>query len=119
MDIGVAGPILTKKIIKVSMVKQYQNSTIWEINIVAILYIYGAIAISYHFIITKTQNLSHEKWKLMYLEIYSPIQLSKALWENDKYTLQNGKKIWLFFIFMELEPFPYYCMIEMDSYTLQ
>ena len=66
----------------------------------------------YYFVITKTLNLSHEKCKLVYLDQYSPIKTSQALWYKDIHTLQNGGGILRkLFIFMELEPFSYYFMI--------
>ena len=46
------------------------------------------LSIFYHyFVITKTLNLSHVKWKWVYLEQYSPIKTLKALWENNIHTL--------------------------------
>ena len=60
----------------------------------------------------KELNLSNEKWKLVYLDQYSPIKISKPLWNNDIHTPQYRRKILLqLFIFMELKPFPYYFMI--------
>ena len=44
----------------------------------------------------------------MYLDQYSPIKISKALWYYDIHTPQDGIKIlWQFFIFIELEPISY------------
>ena len=61
MEIGVAGPILTQK---------KTSKDIWGNDIrnlqygwknVAIIHIYGAKAIFYYFVITKTPNPSHKK----------------------------------------------------------
>ena len=43
------------------MVQRYPYSTRWENNIVANIHIYGAGAIFYSFMITKTLNLNKEK----------------------------------------------------------
>ena len=45
MEIGISGKILTHKNTKVYMGQQYPYPIIWEKNIVAIIHIYGDIAI--------------------------------------------------------------------------
>ena len=46
IEVSVAGPIFTPKNIKGSMVQQYPFPTRWEKNIVVVLHIFGARAIS-------------------------------------------------------------------------
>ena len=46
----------------------------WEKHIVVFINIYVARAISEYLVITKTLNLSKEKWILVYLDQYLPIQ---------------------------------------------
>ena len=48
-----------------SMGKWYLYSIKWSKTVVVILHIYGAFAILFYFVITKTLNLSHDKCKLM------------------------------------------------------
>ena len=58
------GPIFPsskEKHIKGSKRLGYPSSKIWKKTIVEILRIYGARAISYRFVITKTLNMSDEK----------------------------------------------------------
>ena len=106
--IYVARPILTQK-------KIYQRlyGTVPSIrakiggNIVVIIDIYGARAISYYFVATKTLNLRNNKCTIL-THTTTPM----ALWENYMNTPQDGSKIlWKSFIFLELEPFFYYCII--------
>ena len=47
-------------------------------NIVLVFHIYGAIAIFYYFVITKTLNLSYKKWKLVYLNQYKHMKNIKG-----------------------------------------
>ena len=47
---------------------------------------------SYYFVITETLNLSNYKWKLVQLDQYSTIKISKSLWDNDIPNPQNGVK---------------------------
>ena len=64
---------------------------------------------SYYFVTTKTPNMSHVKYKWVYLNPYQPKQISKALWDNNIHNLKYGWKILrFFFIFMETEKFSYY-----------
>ena len=72
MEIDVAGPMYTQKNINGSMGQQCPYSTRSEKNIVEIILIYGARAILYYFVTTKTLNLSYEKCKLVYLDQYPP-----------------------------------------------
>ena len=54
------------------MVKWYPYFTQWENNIAIILHIYEARDILYYFTITKTINLSNEKWKILQFGQYPP-----------------------------------------------
>ena len=51
----------------------------------------------------------------MEIGVAGPISIqkfSKAICDNDIHNIQNaGKILWQLFIFMELEPFPYYFVI--------
>ena len=112
MEIGVSGPILTHKNTKGSIGKWYSYSTKW-VKIMWQLFIFMELdPFPYYFGVTKTMNLSHKKWKLVYMDQYSHIKISKALWDNNTHTLHYGRKIlWQLFIFMLLETFFYYFMI--------
>ena len=73
------------------------------------IHIYGARAILYNFVITKTINMSNNKWKLVYLDQYSPWKKQKTLSENDIHNIQHWRKLlWILFIFMGLRSFSYY-----------
>ena len=66
----------------------------------------------YYFMITKTLNLSHEVWKLVYHHQYPPRKISTALLEKNIHTPHDWRKILQqLFIFMELKPFSYYFVI--------
>ena len=67
--------INTEKHIKGSMGQRYLYPTIWVENIVAMIHIYGARAISYYSVTIKTLNLRHEEWKLVKLDQYKPINI--------------------------------------------
>ena len=64
MEIGVAGPILAQK--KHQNPHGTKTPMLYKmgVNIVVIIDIYGARAISHYFMITKTLNLTNEGWKL-------------------------------------------------------
>ena len=47
---------------------------------------YGYRAILILFVITMTQNLSNEKYKLVYLDKHSPIKNLKDVFEKDIHT---------------------------------
>ena len=70
MDIGVDGPILTKKNIKISMGQLYTYRTRWVKTIVAIIYFMKLKPLSYNYVTTKTTNLSNVKYILAYLNQY-------------------------------------------------
>ena len=65
IEISIYQPIFNHKYTKGYMGQQYPYSTIRENFFVAILHIYGAGAIFYYFVITKTPNLDNEKSKLL------------------------------------------------------
>ena len=71
MEIGVSGPIFTHKNIKGSLVQWNTYNKKLEENIVAILHIYGVRSIFLWLYKTKTSNLIHMKYKLVYLDQYS------------------------------------------------
>ena len=67
---------------------------------------------SYYFVITKTLNLSNDKWKLLWPIQCSTIKIPTDLCDNDVHTLQDWRTLlWELFVFMELEPFFNYCVI--------
>ena len=72
MKIGVSGQIFTQKNVKVSLGKPYPYPKIWDKSIVVIIHLHGARAMFYYFMVTKTPNLSHLKYKLVYLDQYPP-----------------------------------------------
>ena len=41
----------------------------------------------YYFMINKTLKMSQDKQKLMYLDKFSPMIISKALWDKNIHTL--------------------------------
>ena len=45
----------------------------------------------YYLVFTKTPNLSHVKWKLVYLDQYSPRNYIKGSMGKNIYTLQDGR----------------------------
>ena len=47
----------------------------------------------YYVAITRTLNLSNDKWKIVYLDQYLPIKIPKSLWDNNIHTLQDEKKL--------------------------
>ena len=63
MEIGVVGPIFTHKNIKGYVGQRYPYAIRWEINIAVIIHMYGARAIFYYFVITKTLKPSHVEKK--------------------------------------------------------
>ena len=67
---GVAGPILTQKIFKGSMIKWYPYSTRWEQNTVAIIHIYEARAI--FLLICDNQDTEYETCEIE-MSITEPI----------------------------------------------
>ena len=93
------------------MRQRYPYYTIWEKNIVSIIHYYGARAIFLLLNDNQDTESQSQDIKLMYLDQYSPIKISKPLWDNDIHTTQYGRKNLQFFIFMELEPFSYYFVI--------
>ena len=80
IEIGVSGPILTQKIMKVYIVQQYTYCTIWEENVLVIIHIYGARDNFYYCLIAKTLNPSNLKWEWAYLTQYSPIKRHQRLY---------------------------------------
>ena len=68
----------------------YSHSTKWEKITAVILHIYGARAISYYFMMTKTLYQSNGNKNILTNIYYENI--SKALRDNDIHTLQNGRK---------------------------
>ena len=72
MEIGLAGPIFTQEKSKSLLVNYIRTAQYGEKRVLAILHIYGVEAIFYYFMITKTLNLSHKKYKLVYIDQYSP-----------------------------------------------
>ena len=79
IEMSISQPIFTHKNIKgfsgtlVSIL--YKNVE----NIVVSIHIYGARAISYYFVFPKTLNLSHEKWKLVYLDQCKHIKMKGSM----------------------------------------
>ena len=59
---------------------------------VVILRISGARAIFLLICNSKTLIMSNENWKLAQFGRYSPIKISKALWENDIHSLEYGRE---------------------------
>ena len=80
IEMSISKPIFTQKNTKVIMGQWYPYSTIWEKNIAIIIHISGAWAIFYYYVITifllfcihQDTSLSNEKWKLVYINQYSP-----------------------------------------------
>ena len=72
----------------------YPYSTIWEINIVAILHIYGASAIS--LLLSDHQDTRPESCEIE-ISIYQPIiahkKISNYLWEKGIHTLQDLRRM--------------------------
>ena len=66
----------------------------------------------YHFRITKTLNLSNEKWKLGYLRKYPSRKILNDIWDNNIQNLQDyrGRSV-VVFILIEVMPFFSYFMI--------
>ena len=54
----------------------------------------------YYFVITKIENMSNEKYKLAYLNKYSPKKTSKYIWDKHVHTLQYGIFFFFFRAFM-------------------
>ena len=46
------------------------------------------------FFVSKTINISNEKWKLLYLEQYSHIEISNSLCENYIHLDNMGETFW-------------------------
>ena len=67
------------------MGKWYTYSTRREQNIVAIIHIYRAIAISRYFVITKTLNINNVKEKWAYLNQYLPIKIHQMIYGTTVY----------------------------------
>ena len=65
-EIGFAQPILTKKEPSKALMENNIHTLQYGRIILAIIHIHEARAIFYYFVITKTFNLSHKKWKLVY-----------------------------------------------------
>ena len=76
MDIGVDGPILTKKNIKISMGQRYTYRTRWVKTIVAIIYFMKLKPLSYNSVTTKTMNLSNVKY--IYKHISTNINIGRT-----------------------------------------
>ena len=76
-------PIFTHKNIKGSIGQQCTYSTRWQQNIVSVPYTYEARAIYILFRYHQDTECDNMKWKLVQLDKYSPIKVSKGMWEND------------------------------------
>ena len=78
-----------------------------------IIHIYGAIAIFLLFYDDQdTLSTKCEIQMTISQIIFTNKNISKDLWDNGIHNLQNGINIlWQFFVFMEIEPFPYYFMM--------
>ena len=84
-------PIFIHKNTKGFMGQIYSCSTKWVQNVLVILNIYGARAISQLLCDSaKALNLSHVKWKLVEVDQYPLIKISKALWDYNIHTLLDG-----------------------------
>ena len=92
-------------------------STIWEHNIVVILHIYRSRDKSLlFFVLQDTESVSCVIEMSLYQPIFTHKNISKDLWGNGIYTLQDGSRIlWQFSILMELEPIPYYFCDHQDT----
>ena len=88
MENDVSGTKLSRKNIKVSLGQLYIYSTRWD-KIVVILHIFELKQHPYYFVIRKTLNLSHKKWKSVKLDQYSPIKIYQRLYETTTHYGRN------------------------------
>ena len=103
--------IKTKKT-RGSMVQLHSYSTrqaeiLWQFFILMELELF-----LYYFLITKKMNLSNEKqkqcsWTNIQPEKYQSLYGTMICISH----MMGGKRLWQLFIFVEIEPFFYYCMI--------
>ena len=70
---------------------------------VAILHFLELEPYLYYFVITKTLSWSNEKWKLVYINQYSPRKTSQALRDQDINPLKHGIVLIKFKIFLYVE----------------
>ena len=93
IEIDISGPIFTHKNTKGSMGQWYPYSTILEQNIVAIIHIYGARAISPLFCDNQdTEYESCETEMSRSQPILNHKKIPKYLWNNDIHNIQYGRK---------------------------
>ena len=94
IEIIVSWPISNQTHTKGSMVQQYTYSTVWEQNIVGIMFIYGARAIFLLFCYHKDiESESSEIEMSISQPIFNHENISKAVWDNGIHSLKYGRKI--------------------------
>ena len=77
-----------------------------------VLHIYGYRASLLLFYDNQDLNLSNVNMNEHIPTYIYPGNTENNLWDNAIHTLHDGRKVlWLFFIFMRLEPFYYYYII--------
>ena len=94
MEIGVSQSIFTQKISKdlwenCHHTLQYGRKILWRFFIFMELELFP-----YYFLITKTLSQSNDKWKLMYLNQYSPQKSTQALQDHEIHPIQHGIFMW-------------------------